>query len=163
MAGNNSRVRCISCKMPQPMDELLNDPTVSDSIKDKIRFIDRVLKKFAIDSLGLKPSKIIPTFMIGMDSPCCAFGDNNWTMYTIGLTCGFGAYGMFLQRIFQQEQRRRHWVYAKAKGYDTDLGDVSTWSALGWFRDRFCRICWKKVILRNWLFWDDACNFVCQK
>src|SRR5665213_2070386 len=40
----------------RPIKEVLNDPAVNDSIKAKLLYIEEV-KKFATDSLGLKPSK----------------------------------------------------------------------------------------------------------
>src|SRR5262245_54707547 len=43
------------------VDDVLSDPKVPDSIKAKLRFIEDV-KKFAIDSLGLKGTKNYTTY-----------------------------------------------------------------------------------------------------
>ncbi|MEQ8423273.1 MAG: aminopeptidase, partial [Cyclobacteriaceae bacterium] len=40
----------------RPIAEVLSDPTFPDSLKSKLRIIDEI-KKFAIDSLGLKDTK----------------------------------------------------------------------------------------------------------
>ena len=45
----------------KPVSEVLNDPGVNDTIKQKLRLIE-VIKKFAIDSLGMKSSENYTTF-----------------------------------------------------------------------------------------------------
>lgn len=119
----------------RPTDELLNDPTVSDSIKDKIRFIDRV-KKFAIDSLGLKPSKNYTTLYDQHGQPLLWVVTASEPYAIRAYTWKFPVLGNVSYKGYFNKSKAETLEYMlKQKGYDTDLGDVSAWSTLGWFRD----------------------------
>ncbi len=119
----------------RPIKEVLNDPAVNDSIKAKLLYIEEV-KKFAIDSLGLKPSRNYTTFFDQHGKPVLwvltaaekyQLKPYEWKFPVIG-TVGYKGF-------FDVEKGKKKEKELDALGYDTDLGVVSAWSTLGWFRD----------------------------
>ncbi len=119
----------------RPIKDVLNDPAVNDSIKHKLIYIEEV-KKFAIDSLGLKPSKNYTTFYDQGGKPALwvvtgaekyALQPYEWRFPVVGKV---GYKGFFdVEKAKKAEQQLR------AEGYDADVGVVAAWSTLGWFRD----------------------------
>jgi predicted aminopeptidase len=117
------------------MEEVLLDKSVSDSIKVKIRFIEEV-KKFAIDSLGLKASENYTTFYDQHNQPLLwvitasepyRLKAYQWKFPLLGRVSYKG--------FFDYEKGKREEEELKEEGYDTDYDDVSAWSTLGWFKD----------------------------
>ena len=119
----------------RPIKEVLDDPAVSDSVKSKLLYIEEV-KKFAIDSLGLKPSKNYTTVYDQHGKPLLwvltaaekyQLKPYQWKFPVVG-TVGYKGF-------FNEEKGKEKEKELEMQGYDTDLGTVSAWSTLGWFRD----------------------------
>ena len=119
----------------RPIDEMLNDASVPDSVKRQLKYIEEV-KKFAIDSLGLKASKNYTTYFDQHNKPVLwvltasdpykikAF---EWNFPLLGSVSYKGYFDFENGKEAEKEMRD--------KGYDTDFDDVSAWSTLGWFKD----------------------------
>ncbi|MBL0066265.1 MAG: aminopeptidase [Bacteroidetes bacterium] len=129
------------------IDKILEDPNAPDSLKARIRFINTV-KKFAVDSLGLKESKNYTTLYDQNGRPILwvltasepfEIKAYQWTFPVLGSVSYKG--------FFIKEKGLKEDSLLRAKGYDTDYDDVSAWSTLGWFRD---------PILSNMLFRKDG-------
>ncbi len=119
----------------RPVSEVMNDASVSDTIKTKLRFIE-VVKKFAIDSLGLKASDNYTTFydQHGKSSLWVLTASEKyrlqpfeWKFPVIGKV---SYKGFFIYQNGKKEERE-----LLMNGFDTDYHPTSAWSTLGWFRD----------------------------
>jgi len=131
----------------RPLTEVLNDKEIPDSLKAKIRFID-VIAKYASDSLGLKRSENYTTLYDQKNKPILwvitasdryKLNAYQWKFPFLGSVSykGFFDYakGAYEDSLLQLQ------------GYDTDYGEVSAWSTLGWFND---------PILSNMLYRSDG-------
>ncbi|CAG4994906.1 hypothetical protein DYBT9275_01495 [Dyadobacter sp. CECT 9275] len=117
------------------VEEVLSDPAFPDSLKAQIRLIEEI-KKFGVDSLGLNPSKNYTTFYDQHGKPLIwvitaseryRIEPYQWNFPIIG---SFPYKGYFdSTRAVADEQK------LKDQGYDTDIGDISAWSTLGYFKD----------------------------
>lgn len=117
------------------VSECLKDVNVHDSIKQKLLFIDEV-RKFAVDSLGLKNSRNYTTYYDRQNKPvlwvitaCEPFAMKAYEWYFPFL--GSVSYKGF----FNKEKGLPEQQLLKSHGYDTEFSPVSAWSTLGWFRD----------------------------
>ncbi len=117
------------------IDEMLSDPAVPDSVKKQLKYIDDV-KKFAIDSLGLKASKNYTTFFDQHKKPILwvltasepyRIKAYEWSFPLLGRVSYKG--------YFDYDKGLEAEKEMKSNGYDTDYDDVSAWSTLGWFKD----------------------------
>ncbi len=117
------------------IDEMLVDPAVSDSVKNQLKYIDEV-KKFAIDSLGLKATKNYTTFYDQHNKPILwvltasdpyKIKAYEWSFPMLGRVSYKG--------YFDYDKGLEAETEMKNNGYDTDYDDVSAWSTLGWFKD----------------------------
>ena len=115
--------------------DILESPTVPDSLKAKIRLIEEI-KQFGVDSLGLEPSKNYTTFYdqhgkpilwVITASPRYKLEAKEWKFPIIGT---FPYKGFFEEDKADAEEAQ----LAKA-GYDTDINEVSAWSTLGYLKD----------------------------
>ncbi len=113
----------------------LEDKAVPDSVKQKLLLI-REIRKYAVDSLGLKDSKNYTTFYDQQGKPvlwvltaCEPFAMKAYQWYFPFL--GYVSYKGFFDKekgLPEEEKLKRQW-------YDTEYAPVSAWSTLGWFRD----------------------------
>ncbi len=119
----------------EPIDEVFNDPSTTDSVKARIRLIQSI-REFAIDSLGLKDSQNYTTFYDQQSQPLLwvltaseAYRLNSyeWKFPIVGLVTYKG--------FFNKEKGLLEDSLLRMTGYDTDFGEVSAWSTLGWFKD----------------------------
>lgn len=119
----------------RPVQEILESPLYPDSLKDRLRFIQEV-RKYAVDSLGLKESSNYttlydqegkPLLMVLTASEAFSISPYRWHFPVLG---SVPYKGFFDFEKGAEEQRM-----LKQKGYDTDYGEVSAWSTLGWFKD----------------------------
>ncbi len=119
----------------RPIEDVMKDESVGDSIKTKLRLVEEV-KKFAVDSLGLKESKNYTTLYDQHGKPVLwvltaaekyRMKSFEWWFPVVG-TVGYK--GFFKLNNAQKEEQK-----LIERGYDTDLGATSAWSTLGWFRD----------------------------
>lgn len=119
----------------RPLEEVLKDPSFPDSLKKKLMLI-REIKKFATDSLGLKPS----------DNYSTVYDQHNKAvLWTITASEPFRMKAKewdfpFLGRVsykgfFDFKKGRKEADELTSLGYDVDYGSVSGWSTLGWFKD----------------------------
>ncbi|MFZ7146037.1 MAG: aminopeptidase [Bacteroidota bacterium] len=131
----------------RPLEEVLNDKEIPDSLKSKIRFID-VIAQYASDSLGLKRSENYTTMYDQKNKPIL------WVI-TASERYKLNAYQWkfpFLGNVsykgfFDYSKGAHEDSLLQLQGYDTDYGEVSAWSTLGWFND---------PILSNMLYRSDG-------
>lgn len=119
----------------QEIDEVLQDKSLSDSLRQKLLLIQEI-KQFAEDSLGIKKTKNYNTFydqkgkpILWVVSACqpYALEPYEWS---------FGFLGKFSYKgHFHYQNALNDSLYLAQQGYDTDIGEVSAWSTLGWFKD----------------------------
>ncbi|MFN8254302.1 MAG: aminopeptidase [Bacteroidales bacterium] len=117
------------------INEMMKDSAVSDSIKQKLRLVDEI-KKFAIDSLGLNPSKNYNTFYDQQGEPILwiAVGCKPykmepylWKFPVVGKV----PYKGFFKKSKAIEEAKK----IEKEGFDARVGTVSAWSTLGFFKD----------------------------
>jgi predicted aminopeptidase len=117
------------------VSDVLQDPAFPDSLKARIRLIEEI-KKFGVDSLGLTPSKNYTTFYNQHGKPLIwlitasdryQIKPYKWHFPIIG---SFPYKGYFdSTRAVREEQE------LIKQGLDTDIGEVSAWSTLGYLKD----------------------------
>lgn len=117
------------------VNDCLQDATVPDSVKRKLLLI-REIRKYAVDSLGLKESKNYTTFYDQQGKPvlwvltaCEPFAMRAYEWYFPLL--GKVSYKGFFEKekgLPEEEKLIREW-------YDVEYSPVGAWSTLGWFRD----------------------------
>lgn len=119
----------------KPVTEVLQDPTLPDSLKQRLQLIGEI-KKFAIDSLGLDSSESYTTFYDQKGKPilwvltaCERFQmkPKEWRFPVIGT---FAYKGFFDNARAQAEEKA-----FIDQGFDTQINEVSAWSTLGFFKD----------------------------
>lgn len=119
----------------KPVDEVLNDNLLTAEDKRKLLLIAEI-KKFATDSLGLKPSNNYSTFYDQQNKPVLwvvtgcepfALKAYEWKFPLLGAVSYKG--------FFVKDKAEAELNAVKQLGYDADMGTVSGWSTLGWFRD----------------------------
>ena len=119
----------------RPLQEILIDKSVPDSVKEKIHFIETV-KKFAVDSIGLNPSENYSTFYDQQNKPLLWVLTASEPFKIKAYEWKFPLLGnVSYKGFFDFEKGKEEEENLKASGYDTDYGEVSAWSTLGWFHD----------------------------
>lgn len=119
----------------QDVTDILNDPLYPDSLKNRIRLIEEI-KQFGYDSLGIKPSKNYTTFYDQKGKPIL------WVItaapkYKLEpYEWHFPVLGTFPYKGFFDSTRAVADIeLLKMQGFDTDMGEVSAWSTLGYTKD----------------------------
>lgn len=119
----------------EPVEDVMSRSSTPDSIKFKLAYIQEV-RRFAIDSLGLKDSKNYTTFYEQQGKPalwvitaCEPFEMKpyEWKFPFLGSVSYKG--------FFEKERGIPELNELKNKGYDVDYSSTSGWSTLGWFKD----------------------------
>lgn len=119
----------------RPITEVLNDPTFPDSLKVKLRIVDEI-KKFALDSLGLKDSENYQTVydqkgeeLMWVVTACEPYRlkPKTWDFPVIG-TVPYK--GFFDKEIAIKETKK-----LQDEGWDVGIRNPGGWSTLGWFTD----------------------------
>lgn len=119
----------------RPVKEFLEDPQFPDSLKDRLRLID-VIRKYAIDSLGLKDTENYKTMydqrgeeVMWVVTACEPFHlrPKMWDFPVVG---SVPYKGFFSKEKAQAEARK-----LKEQGYDVSIRNPGGWSTLGWFTD----------------------------
>ncbi|MGR3809034.1 aminopeptidase [Jiulongibacter sp. NS-SX5] len=118
-----------------PIEDLLTDQQFPDSLKEQIRYIEEI-KKFTVDSLGLKPSGSYQSYYDQKGEPilwvitaCSPYklDPKKWKFPIVG---EFAYKGHFEKEKVQKEVSE-----LKELGYDIRVGEVSAWSTLGYLDD----------------------------
>lgn len=131
----------------QPVEEVLADTTFPDSLKQKLILITEI-KKYAVDSIGIKPSDNYSMVYNQHNKPilltvsACepySLKAKEWYFPFIG---SVSYKGFFNKKTAQKEIEQ-----LKQQGYDVDVYSPSGWSTLGWFKD---------PVLSNMLYSSDG-------
>lgn len=119
----------------RPVEEFLNDPQFPDSLKSKLRLISEI-RKFAIDSLGLKDTKNYKTlydqqgkelmWVVTASEPF-RLQPKMWDFPVVGSVPYKG--------YFDIEKAKKERDELQADGYDVSVRNPGGWSTLGWFND----------------------------
>jgi len=113
----------------------LLDPTVPDSLKQKVRLIQEI-KQFTIDSLGFVPNKNYTTIYDQQGKPLLwvvtasekfALRPYFWKFPIVGKVSYKG--------FFSEEEALEEAQWLEQKGFETRIRKVNAWSTLGWFND----------------------------
>jgi predicted aminopeptidase len=119
----------------EKVDDILADQNFPDSLKRRIRLIQEI-KQFGVDSLGLEPSENYTTFYNQHGRPLIwlitaseryKIEPHEWHFPIVGT---FPYKGFFDSTRAVSEEKE-----LMKKGLDTDIGDVSAWSTLGYLKD----------------------------
>ncbi len=119
----------------KPITEVMKDPEFPDSLKQKLILIDEV-RKFAIDSLGLKDTENYKTLydqkgeeLMWVVTACEAFALNPkmWEFPVVGSVPYKG--------YFDKEKARKERDKLEEEGWDVSVRNPGGWSTLGWFKD----------------------------
>lgn len=119
----------------RPVEEFMADPSFPDSLKEKLRLIDEI-RKFAIDSLGLKDTENYKTMfdqkgeeVMWVVTACEAyhFKPKTWNFPVVG-TVPYKGY-------FNKERALAEARKLKDEGWDVAVRNPGGWSTLGWFTD----------------------------
>jgi predicted aminopeptidase len=119
----------------QDTKDVLADPAFPDSLKSKIRLIEEI-KQFGVDSLGLTPSKNYTTFYNQHGKPLIWVITASDRYRIKAYQWRFPIIGSFPYKgYFDSTRAVREEAELKRSGLDTDIGDVSAWSTLGYLKD----------------------------
>jgi predicted aminopeptidase len=119
----------------EDVDDVLKDPSFPDSLKSRIRLIQEI-KQFGVDSLGLTPSKNYTNFYNQHDKPLIWLITASERYKIEPYKWHFPVVGTFPYKGFFDSTRAS--IEEKkliSQGLDTDIGDVSAWSTLGYLKD----------------------------
>ncbi|MFD1818366.1 Predicted aminopeptidase [Pseudarcicella hirudinis] len=132
----------------RPLEEVLKDPAVPDSLKKRIELIGEI-KRFAIDSLGLKDNpKVYQTLFDQKGKPLVYLLTVAEKYELKAHPFYFPLIGTFTYKGFFNEEMAKHeQLYWESKGYDTDMGEGIAYSTLGWFPE---------PILSSMLYYHDG-------
>lgn len=131
----------------QPIEEILQDATFPDSLKQKLKLIVEI-KQYAFDSIGINKSNNYSTVYnqhnksILLTVSACepySFKAKEWTFPFLGTVSYKG--------FFNKKEAAKEISALKGNGYDVDVYSPSGWSTLGWFKD---------PILSNMLFKSEG-------
>jgi predicted aminopeptidase len=119
----------------KPVEDFLEDPAFPDSLKAKLHLIEEV-RKYAIDSLGLKDTKNYKTLfdqkgeeLMWVVQACEAFElkPKLWHYPIVG--------SMPYKGFFEKEKAITEAKKLEAEGLDVSVRNPGGWSTLGWFTD----------------------------
>jgi predicted aminopeptidase len=119
----------------RPVEEFLADPQFPDSLKQKLILINKV-RRFAIDSLGLKDTKNYKTLFdqkgeeimwVVTASEPFRLKAKEWTFPVLGSVPYKGFFNKELAVKLKEELQREN--------YDVSIRNPGGWSTLGWFTD----------------------------
>ncbi|WP_090148927.1 aminopeptidase [Dyadobacter soli] len=119
----------------EDVEDVLASKTFPDSLKARIRLIEEI-KKFGVDSLGLTPSDNYTTFYnqhgrpliwLITASPRYKVEPHQWHFPIVG-TFPYKGYFDSTRAVAEEKTLIDN-------GLDTDIGEVSAWSTLGYLKD----------------------------
>ncbi len=119
----------------KPVEKFLNDPAFPDSLKARLRLIEKV-RKYAIDSLGLKDTKNYKTlydqkgeeimWVVTASEPF-RLKPKEWDFPILGAVPYKG--------FFKKEKAIKLKEELEEEGFDASIRNPGGWSTLGWFTD----------------------------
>ncbi len=119
----------------KPIEGFLNDPEFPDSLKRKLFLIEEV-RKYAIDSLGLKDTENYKTLydqkgeeLMWVVQACEPFAlkPKLWNFPVIG--------DVPYKGFFNKEKAIQERAQLQKENYDVSIRNPGGWSTLGWFND----------------------------
>ncbi|HRJ31198.1 MAG TPA: aminopeptidase [Cyclobacteriaceae bacterium] len=119
----------------KPVEVYLADPAFPDSLKNKLRFVEEV-RKYAIDSLGLKDSKNYKTLFdqkgeeimwVVTASEPFQLKEKQWRFPVLG--------DVPYKGFFEKERALAEQKKLEQAGFDVNVRNPGGWSTLGWFTD----------------------------
>jgi predicted aminopeptidase len=119
----------------RPVESYLNDPAFPDSLKAKLRLIERA-RRFAIDSLGLHDTDNYKTLydqqgkeLMWVVTACEPFRlkEKVWEFPIVGAVPYKG--------FFNREKAVKEKEALERENYDVSVRNPGGWSTLGWFTD----------------------------
>ncbi len=119
----------------QPIEEVLNDPAVSDVTKSKLR-LAKEAKEFAQLELGLKPTKNYDTY-VSLDDRYVTYAVTAAPPYELkSYMWKFPIVGEVPYKgFFKKQEALEEEKELSEQGYDTFVRGISAYSTLGWFND----------------------------
>ena len=119
----------------KPIEKYMKSKDFPDSLKQKLILIDEI-KKYAIDSLGLNPSKNYTTLynQEGKDILWVVIAAEKYEMKEYLWKFPFLG-EMPYKAYFKLHKAKKEAEKLKEKGYDSYVSTVSAWSTLGFFKD----------------------------
>ena len=119
----------------EQVNEILANPNFPDSLKRRIRLIQEI-KQFGVDSLGLSPSENYTTFYNQHGRPLIWLITASERYKIAPHEWHFPIVGTFPYKGFFDSTRAAYEERELIKmGLDTDVGNVSAWSTLGYLKD----------------------------
>lgn len=119
----------------RPIEDVMYDPAVADSVKSKLRLVEEV-KKFAVDTLGLAVSKNYTTLYDQHGKPILWVLTGSEKYMLKPVEWWFPVVGSVSYKgFFKLDKAKKEEQQLIEKGFDTDIGVTGAWSTLGWFRD----------------------------
>ncbi len=119
----------------RPVEDVLADPAVADSVKARIRLIEEI-KQFSVDSLGLKPSRNYTTFHDQHGKPLMWLLTGAERYRLVAVENKVPILGTFPYRgYYDREPMVEADSLLRQQGYDTRIGTAAGYSTLGFFRD----------------------------
>ncbi|NJO89368.1 MAG: aminopeptidase [Chloroflexia bacterium] len=122
-------------KNARPIDEIMQDTSFSEDLKQKLLLVEEI-KQFAIDSLGLNPSKNYNTlydqkgepilWVVGACPPY-KLEAYKWKFPIVG--------SLPYKGYFKKEDAIKEAKKLEEGGFDSRVGTASAWSTLGFFKD----------------------------
>ena len=118
-----------------PIEEAVEDSIFADSLTEKLLLIEEI-KRYAIDSIGLKESKNYttvynqkgkPIVWIIYATPRYIMKAHLWKYPVVGELPYIG--------FFKKHKAKKEIEKFEADGFDVRVGTVSAWSTLGYFKD----------------------------
>jgi len=119
----------------RPIEDYMNDPQFPDSLKNKLKLIQEI-RKYAIDSLGLKDTKNYKTLfdqqgqeIMWVVQACEPFQlkPKMWDFPIVG--------SMPYKGFFEKQKALDEKARLEKDGYDISIRNPGGWSTLGWFTD----------------------------
>jgi predicted aminopeptidase len=119
----------------RPISEVLQDPEVADTIKQKLVLIQEI-RQFAFDSLGINQSDNYTTYYDQKGKPLLWVVTGSEPYALKAKKWKFPLLGSFSYKgYFDLEKAKKEEIILKAQNFDTHIGTVSGWSTLGWLKD----------------------------
>jgi predicted aminopeptidase len=119
----------------RPVEEVLADPSVEASIKEKIWLVQRV-RTFGESQLGLRPSKSYQSYIEVQGKAVAYMVSASLKDRLEPYLWSFPLVGRFPYKgFFHLDDAREEAEELRSNGYDIHLSTATAFSALGWFSD----------------------------